>query len=447
MRSLVVLFVVFSSVLVSVAEVRTWSSSDGKSKIEASFVSSDGLNVVLKTTSGKEINVRISKLCDADRMYIVDQRNNPGSSSAPEPESSGRGRRGRPASGGRTADLLPLPEYARPTGLPHPMGKFVGPIEADSQAHYLVYLPTTLRAGREAPLLFYTNSGGGNRKMIEVLKPAAEINGWVLAISMESRNQNDVSKNKQSCEDAVEHILKTLPVDDDRLYFTGNSGGGAMSFYNYDNLDGYGLMPVAGYNPGVSTPSGDAVVITGAYGFNRYTSAAARADIGKTAVHRFHPKGHSGTPAWVRIDGMLWLEGQYLSRKGDREPEQCELYTIGVLNFIEKLKSREPHRAYYWAKYLHDKIDLSAGHAGRVDALMSELGQDQNNVLYVEGLDALDELSQREMSDVTTGSKMRYVDDSLASECRELLERYSGVPVIDDILNAMMEETDALKGH
>ena len=438
MRGLVVLFAVFAAVLVSAAEVRVWKSKDGKSKIEASYVSYDGLRVKLKTTNGRVIEVPSWKLCQADRDLIKDLSSGGGSA----------GDTGAAATpGGSARGLLPMPEYARPTGLPHPAGKVVGPIEAAPNAHYMLYLPTTLRAGRKAPLLFYTNAVGGKGRLIDELTPAAEINGWVLAVSIESRNQNDVNKNQESCKEAVEHILKTLPVDDDRLYFTGNSGGGAMSFYNYDNLDGYGLMPVVGYNPGVSTPRGDAFVINGAYDFNRYTSAAARADIGKSAVHRFYPKGHGGAPAWLRIDGMLWLEGQHLSRKGDREPEHREVYVVGMINYIEELRSSEPHRAYYWAKYLHDEIKLSSAHAARVDAVMRELGKDQNNTLYVQGLDDIDELSLRKMSKVSTGSKMRYRDDALASECRKLLKTYAGVPVIDGVLNAMMKETDALKGR
>lgn len=427
MRGVAILFALLTAGLVSAAGIRSWSSSDGKSKIEASYVSSDGRDVVLKTTAGKEISVPVSRLSSADRIYIAEQRRNP-----------------EPASTETTTIQLKEIKQNPPKNLPYKLGEIIGPIEADSDAHYLLYLPTTLREGRKAPLLFYTHSGGGNRNLLEPIIKGAELNGWVLAVSMESRNSYDVSRSMKSSKESVEHILDILPVDEDRLYFTGNSGGGAMAFYNYDNLDGYGLMPNVGYNPGVSTPRGDAFIINGGNDFNRYTSAAARKDIGKTAIHRLHRGGHGKAPAWLMTDGIVWLEGKHLARKGAREPAKREEYVLSILTWINELKGREPYRAYYWAKFLGEEIDLTPEESKSVKTLTTELSKDQNNQLYVDGLKAIDELSLDHLSKFGTGSKMRFNDSELASDCRKLLKRYAGVPIIDETLNAMMKETGAL---
>ncbi len=50
---------------------RTWKSKDGKFSVEASFVSKNGAEVVLKKTAdGKEIKVPLSKLSDVDLTFI-----------------------------------------------------------------------------------------------------------------------------------------------------------------------------------------------------------------------------------------------------------------------------------------------------------------------------------------------------------------------------------------
>lgn len=403
------------------AEFRAWSAANGSSTIDAELVSCDGIEVVLKKRNNQQITVPLTKLCAADQNYLAEKV--------------------------VCQERPPSKRPPAPTNLPCKMGQIVGPIEASAASHYLLYLPTTLCEGRKAPLLFYTHSGGGNQKLFEVLTEGSELNGWVLAMSMESRNKNDVDDNKRASKEAVEHILKTLPVNEDRLYFVGNSGGAAMAFYNYDNLGGYGLMPNVGYIPGgINPPNGDTFIINGAFDFNRYTSASARKKIGKTAIHRFHKGGHGKPPAWLMIDGMLWLEGRHLGREGDHEPDVRNEYVESVLNWLEQCKSNEPYRAYYWALFLKNELKLSMDQSNRVESNIKELRADPNNQLYVDGLEALDQFSVKKLSTYGEGALMNHTDGGVTSGCRKLLKTYDGVPVIGETLHAMMKETGALKG-
>ena len=421
MKRIALICFVLAAFGINAAEMRIWKAATGSSEIEAVFLATDGMAVTLKTSGGKEVTVPIDKLCEADQAYLAEK----GEELAVEAQ-----------------------QDRAPDNLPYAMGKIVGPIEAGSDAHYLLYLPTTLRKGREAPLLFYTHAGGGDGKLLSVIKEGAELTGWVMAISMESKNNRDSGKNLKSSEDAVEHILETLPVAEDRLYFTGNSGGAAEAFRNCDHLDGCGVMPNIGYIPsGTSPPKGDAFIINGASDFNRYTSANARKRIGDTAVHRFHAAGHRRAPDWLMVDGMLWLEGRYLAREAKNEQEQLNEYVRTVLKLIGDLKKYEPYRAYYWALFLKEEMPLSGAQIKRVDDLVDELGQEQANRLFVEGLRALDELSEEYLADFGGGSTMNYLDSTLASDCEDLLKHYSGVPVIEETLREMMKETAALKGH
>lgn len=52
--------------------MRTWTDVTGTFHVEATFVRSDGDNVVLKTADGREISVPILRLSEADQAYVKD---------------------------------------------------------------------------------------------------------------------------------------------------------------------------------------------------------------------------------------------------------------------------------------------------------------------------------------------------------------------------------------
>lgn len=401
--------------------MRTWESADGKSIVYASVVEVNGDTVVLRKMSGSKVSVPISKLREMDQEYLREHAQVEESAAPDQPVS---------------ADGL---------NLGYEQGRVVGPIEAGSEAHYLLYIPNSLQAGRKVPLLFFTHSGGGSNYLLDRIVEGAEINGWIMAISIESRNGRGVPKNIDSSERAVEQIIDQLPVDEDRLYFTGNSGGAAMAFYNYDNLDGYGIMPNIGYIPsGVAVPNGDAFIINGTYDYNRYTSASARKSIGKTAIHRFFPGGHQDAPGWIMVEGMVWLEGRFLAENGKKNMEEQLDYENSVIAWIGRLRDKEPYKAYYWAQFLKNELALSAQNTARVDALVKELGSSLNNRLYVEALEEIDEFSMKELTSFGTGSLHDHTDLHIISECEDLLEKYKGIPVIAELLKTFCQKTSPL---
>ncbi len=401
------------------AELRMWTAADGSSTIEASFFRVVDDKVELVRKDGRRIKVPIAKLSDGDREYIAEQTGGemPGKSSADA---------GAPS-------------------LPYEVGRVMGPIEADTESHYYYYVPKSLKPGRKAPLLFYSNSGGGTPGHLQQIIEGAELCQWVLAMSLESRNGRDFEVNLDCNEEAVEHIYKTLPVDEDRVYFTGNSGGAAAAFGNFDNLDGYGMMPSIGYIPNeISPPRCDTFIINGAWDFNRYISALAHKQIGDSAIQRFFPGGHWDAPAWIMNEGIVWLEGRYLAERGKKYPDIQQAYEQAVLEWIVSLKEREPHRAYYWALFLQDELKLTAGSSVRVASLVRELGADRNNRLYVEGIVEINEFAEDELSQFGHQSRMHHSDPGVVSECESMLNRYTGVPVIEDILKGLMKQTDSL---
>lgn len=417
-RFVYVLYFAFLSLSVmAVDDMRTWKAADGKSTVDASMEKVEGAQVVLRTKDGRKVSVPIDKLCEADQKYIEEQTE-------------------KSVSDGSSTSSANLK-------LPYEQGVVVGPIEADSDSHYLLYLPRSLTPDQEVPLLFFTHSMGGSSYLLDQIKEGAELTGWIMAISVESKNgegDQQIEDNKNTAKSAVKHIIKTLPVDDNRLYFTGNSGGAAMAFYNYDNLNGCGLMPNIGYNPGVSVPKGDCFFINGAYDYNRYTSASARQDVGKTATQRFFNGGHQDAPSWVMVDGMVWLEGRYLAKKGKKLPKEQLAYENSVIEWIGKLTEKEPWRAYYWAQFLEKELTLSSQNEGKVKDLTRTLGAERKNQLYVEALEELDEFAVEELSSFGTGSMFDHTDPHLVAVCQDLLGKYRGVGPIEEILKAFCDK-------
>jgi len=396
------------------SKIREWLSRDGSSKITASVVRIVGGKVVLKKSGGHEITVPINKLCAEDQAYL-------------EMYSAELARKRR--------------ETEQVVDLPYKQGEVVGPIDAGRRSSYLLYLPESLKNSRKVPLLFFTNHDGGHESRLSRLIEGAEINGWIVAMSVESRNDN-TDDNEKVCTMAVDHILDTLPVDDDRLYFTGNSGGGAQAFINAGSMDGCGVMPSIAYLPSqIDPPDGDCFILNGAWDFNRYAGARARKKIGKTAIHRIVPGGHSDAPGWIMVDGMAWMQGRYLAKRGKKHPAERMDYENSVLDWIGRLKESEPHRAYYWALFLRDELKGSSVKKAVIEALIEELGKDRLNTLYVEGLNEIDQLSLEHLAK----PKNPYhgiIDSEVVEACQELLVKYSGVPVIEETLEALCNKTD-----
>ncbi|WP_254506668.1 hypothetical protein [Anatilimnocola floriformis] len=56
------------------ANARTWKSADGKSSVEGEMVESVGATVKIKTDDGRELNIPLSKLSQADRDFVLAER-------------------------------------------------------------------------------------------------------------------------------------------------------------------------------------------------------------------------------------------------------------------------------------------------------------------------------------------------------------------------------------
>ncbi len=401
-------------------EKRVWHSLSGH-KTEAIALKVSAGIVYLKKSNGRVVKVKMKLLTEADQEFlnkhfelneaVVDDAN---------PKASGS-------------------EAA--TGLPLPAGQLSGPIDAEG-SHYYVYIPKTLKKGRKASLLFYTHSGGGGKgKLIKRLADAAETLGWIMAISVESSNKG--RQNGIHVAHCLNHILETLPVDKNRIHYSGNSGGAAMAFINTNIMKAFGVMPNVGYIPqGFSVKAKVIYGMGGGYDYNRYLTAYAVSKFKRNGFHRMSPKGHGVGPSDHYMDGMIWMHCKYL-KMGKASSDEKEDFEASIINWMNNLKSTNPKRAYSTACIVRDVYKISGANAKLNDAIIKELSADKTNQLYHEGLLDINELSRKRLAKLGKGgnSLKKHFCKEAAKAAEKLKVKYQGVEEIIEVLNAIMKKT------
>lgn len=395
-------------------ENRQWTAANGQT-VQAVATAIEGDRVVLEKEGGGVAKVPIDMLVVADRALLTKHFE---------------------------LDKVSGSGAKKATGLRYKPGEVSGPVNAGNSSYYL-YLPESLKQGRKAPLLYYTHSGGGTPKLLKEIMEGAELGGWIMAMSVESKNKASVDDNVYHNKDSVKHILQTLPVDKDRVYFTGNSGGGAAAWRNASEMNVAGVMPNVGYIPSGASPKGDDFfIIGGGRDYNRYHSANARKKFGERAIHRMHPGAHGVSPPWLMIDGMIWFEGRNLARNKAKHLDEAKDFDAAMIQWLEGKKKSEPYRAYSTGRFLMDEYRMGGAGKMKLQLILAELEKNPVNVAYYEGLKEIDNLSLTKLSKLPKGESIHnHVYPDVQVQVVKLLEKYTGVPVIEDTLKAIARET------
>jgi len=253
---------------------------------------------------------------------------------------------------------------------------------------------------------------------------------------VESRNgPGHPVKNHEHTKRCYEHLLATLPIDKERIYFSGDSGGGAMAFYNANRIKSLGTLPFVSYSPDKTyNKKHYCHSIGGATDFNRYSTANAASQFGKRGVHRFVKGGHTNGPERAGVEGMVWLNGRFLGdNRRDSELDKDRLdFESTLIRWIGELRKEAPHRAHYWCHFLINDYKIEGKNATLLPPIIKTLEQDPVNALYTEGLAALDEFSDKyfasqEIRPGQTPSSSGRIQKAL----EKITEKYAGVPDIE----------------
>jgi len=262
-------------------------------------------------------------------------------------------------------------------------------ISAANEWTYYVYLPKAFVPTRKWPVLFLMAPGGGKAEGLKRYIEGAEFNGWILALSVQSRNGFD--KSKEAVLAMVRDVTKRLPVDQSRLYASGFSGGARMAFWlakEDKRLAGVLACGAGGEVGGLQSK----VVVYGLCGsncFNRWDMACAfKASKNKSSRLRFFVGDHAWAQADLITHAMTCMNSCYLARPASPTPslvEEKKALSAKIAEQIEKNAETDHEQAYEWALCL-SLLDASLQSQTRQQELLKQ----PKVKLYADGLKEMD---------------------------------------------------------
>jgi dienelactone hydrolase len=228
-----------------------------------------------------------------------------------------------------------------------------------AQWSYHLYLPTTFAPGRKWPVMFVFDPGGGKAATLNRYIKGAEMNGMILAVSVQSSNKFNDSATAALA--MVADVKARLPVDPGRIYFSGFSGGAREAFDMAGIEKGTaGLLPCGAGTGHGRLPNFRKVTVYGLSGtacFNRWDMACVMKGVtvqNRDSRLRFFIGKHDWAGEMQIRDGMTWLNICYLKRQGVSGVTKEEREGLGerLLKLAGEEKEKNPEHAQELAAML-----------------------------------------------------------------------------------------------
>ncbi len=195
-----------------------------------------------------------------------------------------------------------------------PRGEIVDavPCLQDAAQRYALYLPSYFNVSRHWPVILAFDGGGHGREGVERYSAGAEDYGYVVAGSNNSRNGPwDVGLAAAAAMTA--DIKRRFPVDANRLYTAGMSGGARVAILvAQKSAQIAGVLASSGGYSTAFRPS-ERFPIFGTAGTEDFNYREMRAlDRLLTSPHRVEifEGGHTWLPSEVATHGVEWMEIQ-----------------------------------------------------------------------------------------------------------------------------------------
>jgi predicted esterase len=223
---------------------------------------------------------------------------------------------------GSTADEIPPLEV--------PLGEMVEGIacHTDPTQTYSLYVPSSYRGEQRLPTLLVFDPRGRSVLAAELFRDAAETYGWILVSSDNTRSDGPWEPNMRAIQALWPEIHTRVPVDTQRIYATGFSGGAAVAAFLARTTGGIaGILACGGRELEDQLEDGGVAVFAtaGDTDFNfvemyRLDEFLAR----KGSPHRLvvFAGSHSWMPSSVAREAIEWFELLALrDAKVSRAPE------------------------------------------------------------------------------------------------------------------------------
>jgi len=199
---------------------------------------------------------------------------------------------------------------------------------ADETQTYTLYLPKSFSTDRRWPVLLIYDPRGRSVQAAEIFRSAAETHGWILISSNDTRSDGPPDPNVKAL-NALLPELARYPIDQNRIYMAGFSGGAMLAFVvAADNQGGVaGVIGCGGRFPDGWERKPVAFAHWGAAGSTDFNYSQMRKidefleDRGRS--HRFESfEGtHQWMPAELAEQAIEWMELDAM-RLGLREKDE-----------------------------------------------------------------------------------------------------------------------------
>ncbi len=231
-------------------EVRTWTSSGGRHKIEAEMVSLEGHTVTLKRSDGKILKVPLDKLSEADQEYARQLAVPPTTDSSDAKPSEPANGHQKPAVDKPAAKTghfrlpgeqgISLAVYLDALAVYQPAlpPKLVAQAKSNADAmitekegvaaSWEVYVPGNYQASRPYGLFVYINSTDSGR-LPKHWRGVFDNHHLIWAGGNHIGNNHDTVWRHAMALEAVRRLRAAYHLDADRLYISGYSGGGRVA--------------------------------------------------------------------------------------------------------------------------------------------------------------------------------------------------------------------------
>jgi dienelactone hydrolase len=263
---------------------------------------------------------------------------------------------------------------------------------------YHVYLPKAYAPARKWPVLFVMGPMGGTAGTLRRYTGGAELNGWILAVSVESRN--GFAQSQEAVLAMVQDVTSRLSTDPKRRYATGFSGGARMAFWLALKEKDFAGVLACGAGGAVEELSSKAAVygLCGSNCFNRWDMACSFKGAGKNARLTFFVGNHAWADAEMVTRAMTWLNASHYGAVGTTSPasrtavflEEKKALMAKIAAQIDACAAADPERAYEWTLCLARADDAPETRA-RLQAML----QQPKVLAYAEGLKEMDRFVQK----------------------------------------------------
>ncbi|GAA5480999.1 hypothetical protein [Haloferula sargassicola] len=382
-------------------EWRTWTSTAGTS-LEARVVSAEGDQVTLERKGGGSLKVKLGQLSQEDRDFLAEWRKPKNAVGEPRVE-----------------------------GVDAEPGQVSGEIQCagDSQWSYHLYLPQEFHTGRNWPVCFVMDPGGGSPGTLDRYKPAAERYGIILAVSKQSKN--DFADSDEAMMAMNRDVRERLPVVEGLAFASGMSGGSRMAYLMSEMDKDIAGVVACGSGGGVYLKEKDfrpvrlrkSVIVCSLMGtncFNRSEAAASHKTFPKAARLIWFAGNHDWANAELIEEAMAHVYGSTLRESREKEHEPLrEAFAAEQMSWARTKVSDEPWAALRWARFLADFPSV-ASDARALEGSLTGLERAEK------GLEVEKEMNEFAEDHFTLGDHT--ADASREKAATKLAEKFSDLP-------------------